>query len=87
MLLAITMGGSLTLYAIKAPNVKSESSFAGLSREVLLLVNNVFLTVMAVTVLLGTLYPLLIDALGAGKISVGPPYFNAVFVPIMGACH
>ncbi|MCK5869789.1 heme lyase NrfEFG subunit NrfE [Methylococcaceae bacterium HT4] len=84
MLLAITMGGSLTLYAFKAPNVKSESNFSWLSREVLLLVNNVFLTVMAVTVLLGTLYPLLIDALGAGKISVGPPYFNAVFVPIMG---
>jgi len=83
MLLALTMGGSLTLYAFKAPNVKSESSFSWLSRETLLLVNNVFLTVMAVTVLLGTLYPLLIDALGAGKISVGPPYFNAVFVPIM----
>ncbi|SMG67337.1 Cytochrome c-type biogenesis protein CcmF [methanotrophic bacterial endosymbiont of Bathymodiolus sp.] len=83
MLLAITMGGSLTLYALKAPNVKSESSFSWLSREVLLLVNNVFLTVMAITVLLGTLYPLLIDALGQGKISVGPPYFNAVFVPIM----
>ncbi|MBT3811747.1 MAG: heme lyase CcmF/NrfE family subunit [Gammaproteobacteria bacterium] len=83
MLLAVTMGGSLTLYALKAPNVKSESSFSWLSREVLLLVNNVFLTVMAITVLLGTLYPLLIDALGQGKISVGPPYFNAVFVPIM----
>lgn len=85
MLLALTMGGSLTLYALKAPNVKSESSFSWLSREVLLLINNVFLTVMAVTVLLGTLYPLLIDALGQGKISVGPPYFNAVFVPIMCA--
>ncbi len=85
MLLALTMGGSLTLYAFKAPNVKSESSFSWLSREVLVLVNNVFLTVMAVTVLLGTLYPLLIDALGQGKISVGPPYFNAVFVPIMSA--
>ncbi|OQK18242.1 cytochrome C biogenesis protein CcmF [Methyloprofundus sedimenti] len=83
MLLALTMGGSLTLYALKAPNVKSESSFSWLSREVFLLINNVFLTVMAVTVLLGTLYPLLIDALGIGKISVGPPYFNAVFVPIM----
>ncbi|MBT4145607.1 MAG: heme lyase NrfEFG subunit NrfE, partial [Gammaproteobacteria bacterium] len=83
MLLAVTMGGSLTLYALKAPNVKSESSFSWLSREVLLLVNNVFLTVMAITVLLGTLYPLLIDALGQGKISVGPPYFNAVFIPIM----
>jgi len=83
-LLVLTIGGSLTLYAFKAPNVKSESSFGWLSREMLLLINNVFLMVMAVTVLLGTLYPLLIDALGSGKISVGPPYFNALFVPIMG---
>jgi cytochrome c-type biogenesis protein CcmF len=51
--------------------------------RVLLLINNVFLVVMAITVLLGTLYPLLIDALGSGKLSVGPPYFNALFVPIM----
>lgn len=82
-LLLLTIGGSLTLYAFKAPNVKSESSFGWLSREMLLLINNVFLVVMAITVLLGTLYPLLIDALGSGKISVGPPYFNALFVPIM----
>ncbi len=82
-LLAITIGGSLTLFAIKAPNVQSESRFSWLSRETLILINNVFLTVMAMTVLLGTLYPLLIDALDGGKISVGPPYFNAVFVPIM----
>lgn len=83
-LLAITIGGSLTLYAFKAPNVQSESRFSWLSRETLLLINNVFLTVMAMTVLLGTLYPLVLDALGGGKISVGPPYFNAVFAPIMG---
>ncbi len=83
-LLAITIGGSLTLFAIKAPNVQSESRFSWLSRETLILINNVFLTVMAMTVLLGTLYPLLLDALDGGKISVGPPYFNAVFVPIMG---
>ncbi len=82
-LLGITIGGSLTLYAIKAPNVKSESKFALLSRETLLMINNVFLVVVAMTVLLGTLYPLLLDALGGGKISVGPPYFNALFVPIM----
>ena len=82
-LLAITIGGSLTLFAIKAPNVQSESRFTWLSRETLILINNVFLTVMAMTVLLGTLYPLLLDALDGGKISVGPPYFNAVFVPIM----
>ena len=83
-LLFLSIGGSLTLYAFKAPNVKSEAQFSTVSRETLLLVNNVFLTVMAMTVLLGTLYPLLLDALGGGKISVGPPYFNAVFVPIMG---
>lgn len=82
-LLAIAIGGSLTLFAIKVPNVQSESRFSWLSRETLILINNVFLTVMAMTVLLGTLYPLLLDALDGGKISVGPPYFNAVFVPIM----
>jgi cytochrome c-type biogenesis protein CcmF len=84
-LLALTIGGSLTLYAFKAPNVKSAALFSWLSRETLLLVNNLFLTIMALTVLLGTLYPLLLDAIGGGKISVGPPYFNALFVPIMGA--
>jgi cytochrome c-type biogenesis protein CcmF len=82
-LLALTIGGSLTLYAFKAPNVKSESQFSWASRETLLLINNLVLVVMAMTVLLGTLYPLLLDALGGGKISVGPPYFNALFVPIM----
>ncbi len=83
-LLCLSIGGSLTLYAFKAPNVKSDAQFSTTSREALILINNVFLTVMAMTVLLGTLYPLLLDALGGGKISVGPPYFNAVFVPIMG---
>lgn len=82
-LLAITIGGSLLLYAIKAAHVKSESSFSLISRETFLLGNNVLLVVVAMMVLLGTLYPLLIDALGMGKISVGPPYFNALFVPLM----
>ena len=82
-LLAITVGGSLTLYAFRATNVSSFSRFAFYSRETAMLANNVILVVAAVTVLLGTLYPLLIDAMGLGKISVGPPYFNAVFVPIM----
>lgn len=82
-LLFLSIGGSLILYAFKAPNVKSEAQFSAISRETLLLINNVFLTVMAMTVLLGTLYPLLLDALEGEKISVGPPYFNAVFVPIM----
>ncbi|NOT85587.1 MAG: heme lyase CcmF/NrfE family subunit [Methylococcaceae bacterium] len=82
-LLGITIGGSLTLFAFKAPNVKSESKFSLVSRESFLLFNNVILTVAAITVLLGTLYPLLVDAMNGGKISVGPPYFNALFVPEM----
>ncbi len=82
-LLAITVGGSLLLYAIKAPNLQSESNFKLVSRESLILVNNVILTVVTITVLLGTLYPLIIDALDLGKLSVGPPYFNAFFVPFM----
>jgi cytochrome c-type biogenesis protein CcmF len=84
-LLAITIGGSLLLYAIKAAHVKSESRFELISRETLLLGNNILLVIVALMVLLGTLYPLLIDALGKGKISVGPPYFNALFVPLMSA--
>jgi cytochrome c-type biogenesis protein CcmF len=82
-LLAITVGGSLTLFALRASNVQSFSRFALYSRETALLVCNILLVVAAITVLLGTLYPLIIDAAGLGKISVGPPYFNAVFVPIM----
>jgi cytochrome c-type biogenesis protein CcmF len=82
-LLAITIGSSLTLFAFRASNVASFSRFALYSRETALLIANIILVTAASTVLLGTLYPLLIDALGLGKISVGPPYFNAVFVPIM----
>jgi len=82
-LLGITVGGSLTLFAFRASNVASFSRFALYSRETALLLCNIILVVAATTVLLGTLYPLLVDALGYGKISVGPPYFNAVFVPIM----
>ncbi|MBT4523130.1 MAG: heme lyase CcmF/NrfE family subunit, partial [Halieaceae bacterium] len=82
-LLAIVIGGSLTLYALRAPAVSSRVTFAWLSRESLLLVNNVVFTVATLTVLFGTLFPLLMDALGQGKYSVGPPYFNAVFVPLM----
>ena len=81
--LAIVVGGSLLLYAIRAPQVKSSVSFELVSRESTLLLNNVLLVVTAATILLGTLYPLVIDALGMGKISVGPPYFNAVFIPLM----
>lgn len=82
-LLAFTIGGSLILFAFRASNVASFSRFALYSRETALLIANIILVTAAVTVLLGTLYPLLIDALHLGKISVGPPYFNAVFVPIM----
>ena len=63
--------------------MSSPARFELKSKETMLLICNVLLTVAAGTVLLGTLYPLLIDALGMGKISVGPPYFNAVFVPIV----
>ena len=81
--LAIVVGASLTLYAWRAPKVGLGGKFALASRESLLLTNNVLLVAAAGSVLLGTLYPLLLDALGLGKISVGPPYFNAVFIPLM----
>ncbi|MCR5882794.1 heme lyase CcmF/NrfE family subunit [Rhizobacter sp. J219] len=81
--LVIVIGGSLTLFAWRAAKVSMGGAFALFSRETLLLVNNVLLAVACGSVLLGTLYPLLIDALGMGKLSVGPPYFNSVFVPIM----
>ena len=71
--------GSLLLFAIRAPAMIQGSDFAGMSRETLLLVNNLLLAVMAAMVLTGTLYPLAIDALGAGKISVGAPYFGLLF--------
>ena len=81
--LAIVVGGSLLLYAARAPKIKSIGQFDTFSRETTLLLNNVFLLAAAATILVGTLYPLFLDALNAGKISVGPPYFNAVFVPLM----
>ncbi len=81
--LAIVVGGSLLLYAFRAPKVKNSVSFELVSRESALLLNNVLLVATAASILLGTLYPLVIDALGMGKISVGPPYFNAIFIPLM----
>ncbi len=77
--LGIVVGGSLTLFALKAPKMTQGGGFKGASRETLLLGNNLVLTVMAAMVLLGTLYPLLVEALNAGKISVGPPYFGLLF--------
>jgi len=81
--LALVIGGSLLLYAWRAKHVGLGGKFDVVSRESLLLTNNVLLTVAAASVLLGTLYPLIVDALGMGKLSVGPPYFNTVFVPLM----
>jgi cytochrome c-type biogenesis protein CcmF len=81
--LALVVGGSLLLFAWRAPKVGTGGSFEPVSRESMLLANNVLLLVAAAAVLLGTLYPLVLDALGMGKISVGPPYFETVFVPLM----
>lgn len=81
--LVFVVGSSLMLYAWRAPKSTLGGKFSLTSRETFILLGNVFLVVSAASVLLGTLYPLLIDALHLGKISVGPPYFNSVFVPIM----
>ena len=81
--LVIVIGASLTLYAARAGTVGGGAGFAPLSRESLLLANNVLLIVATASVLLGTLYPLFLDALSLGKISVGPPYFDSVFFPLM----
>ncbi|MFT3962402.1 heme lyase CcmF/NrfE family subunit [Propionivibrio sp.] len=81
--LVAVIGSSLALFAWRAPKVGLGGRFGLVSRESLLLTNNVLLVVACGSVLLGTLYPLLIDALGLGKLSVGPPYFDAVFAPLM----
>jgi cytochrome c-type biogenesis protein CcmF len=81
--LVAVIGISLLLYAWRAPSVGMGGKFELWSRETFLLVNNVLLVVAAGAVLLGTLYPLFLDALGLGKVSVGPPYFEAVFAPLM----
>ncbi len=81
--LVIVVGGSLVLYAWRAPTLKSTGQYAPVSRESAILINNILLVIATVSVLLGTLFPLFMDALGLGKYSVGPPYFNKVFIPIM----
>ena len=81
--LGFVIGGSLLLYAWRARQVGLGGKFEVVSRESMLLSNNVLLVVAAGSVLLGTLYPLIIESLGMGKLSVGPPYFNSVFVPLM----
>src|SRR5690606_8906900 len=81
--LGIVIGGSLVLYALRAPGVNQDKPFAVYSRETLLLANNLLLSTACAMVLLGTLYPLLADALELGKISVGPPYFALLFILLM----
>ncbi len=83
--LFVVIGGSLTLYAVRAPESAFKPVFTAVSRESLLLANNILLVCAALVVLLGTLFPLVMDYLGQGKYSVGPPYFNAMFVPLAGA--
>jgi cytochrome c-type biogenesis protein CcmF len=80
--LTVVLGIAFSLYAWRAPRLVATGGMHLFSREGMLLLNNVFLVVSAAAVLLGTLYPLFADAVGLGKISVGPPYFNAVFVPL-----
>ena len=80
--LVLVVGGSLTLYAVRAPNLRSSGLFAPISREGGLLLNNLLLSTACVTVLLGTLYPVFLDVLGGSKVSVGPPYFELTFIPL-----
>ena len=81
--LLVVIGGSLVLFATRAHSLPHRDNPSAVSRESALLLNNVFLAVAMLTVLMGTTYPLLVDGLGLGKLSVGAPYFNAVFIPIM----
>ncbi|NUR23475.1 heme lyase CcmF/NrfE family subunit [Frateuria sp.] len=81
--LAIVIGGSLLLYALRAPKVAGGKAFGLLSRETVILIANLMFTVAAAMVLLGTLFPLIGDALHLGKISVGPPYFGFLFPLLM----
>ena len=81
LLLIVVIGGSLTLYAVRAPTLKGGGLFAPISREGALVLNNVLLVCGCATVFLGTLYPLFLDAVGGPKLSVGFPFFNRTFVP------
>lgn len=81
--MGVALGGALLLYALRAPDLKGGGLFAPISREGSLLLNNLLMATATATVLLGTLYPMFADALNLGKVTVGPPFFNAVFVPLM----
>jgi cytochrome c-type biogenesis protein CcmF len=82
-ILVAAVGGSLALYALRAPALKPGGVFAAISREGALVLNNLLLSVAALTVFIGTLYPLFLDAVSGAKVSVGPPFFNASFLPLM----
>ena len=82
-LLALAIGGSLILFALRAPALVATGSFAAISRESALVLNNLLLATAALTVFLGTLYPLFLDAIGGDRVSVGAPYYDATFVPLM----
>ena len=82
-LLALTSGGALALYAYRAPTLKAGTPFAAVSRESSLVLNNVLLVSAGATVFIGTFYPLVIEATSSDKISVGPPFYNLTFVPMM----
>lgn len=84
-LLGLCVGGSLTLFALKAPTVSSAGKFKLLSRESFLLANNALLVVATLTILLGTLYPLIVDSITGEKLSVGAAWFNTMFVPLASA--
>ncbi|HET8731200.1 MAG TPA: heme lyase CcmF/NrfE family subunit [Moraxellaceae bacterium] len=81
-ILGVVVGGSLMLFALRAPLLASESRYQLVSREMFLLANNLLLLTVTTVVLLGTLFPLVADAFNLGKISVGPPYFNLLAVPV-----
>ncbi|NYZ15341.1 heme lyase CcmF/NrfE family subunit [Azospirillum sp. RWY-5-1] len=82
-LLLLATGGSLLLYGVRAPGLKTGGLFAPVSREGALVLNNLLLSTATATVFIGTLYPLFLDIVGGGKVSVGPPFFNATFLPLM----
>jgi len=81
--LILVTGGSLLLFALRASKLRDTANYEFVSREFSLLLNNVFMLLLCSVVLLGTMYPLVVDALGLGKISVGAPWFNIVFLPVM----
>ena len=83
LLLVVATGGALTLYALRMPSLKSGAAFAPVSREAGLVLNNMLLISAAATVFIGTFYPLIVDMIGNDKISVGPPFYNRTFVPVM----